>query len=1489
MERIKDMRDSVGEALGSCFRGGGHASPSPSPSAPSGWAPPHLPGLSALPRRSWDTVRAGVDKLSLPDWGDVKEQLRPNWSSIRRFPTDKLSGWPDLPRPDFPDFSSLRRSSVNGLRSSLSDLRDSLQERVTSLGDWPNGGVPSSPPGDLRGASEVRGRDRSRSRGAATTQLKRAKMRRGEWYSSCFCFKGAEPPQIEHVVSEQPQMVQMAPPPNMENNMAPEELQTKVTELLDELDLTSTQKNGILNFPPEKQLQLLYDYHTLKSSNKKIERPEAYIAKLEEYSEMTVPTDQYQHHTWLKYTEGLKTALATQSNTFVNEFMEAGGLTALLQFLTKMEDSTFQSTIHTNVIACVKALMNNSNGRKHILAHPTCMNVISQSLTTENFRTKTMVLEILGGVCLLPGGHKKVLESMLHFQKFAGERTRFQTLIVDLDRSWGNFADELSLKIAIMSFINAIIRWGPGEDSLEFRLHLRYEFLMLGVQPVIEKLRALQNETLDKHLDAFEFYRAEDEREWARRYEEVHVDTKSASSMFKLLQAKLQYSAAYPHFLSLLHHLLLLPSDLTAPEPWILFDRILQQLVTQGDDGADREVALLDINVNSIVKLIANERELTESRRKITKLEGDFADVVTDLNRKEQELFKTTQEKDELGQTLQQVRSQLEGEVRALAEAQQGKAELEARVAQLTRQMQELAAGALSDDVKATIASTKTPGRLRVLPRRGRARVGAALRGGPRGHQERVVDVQAPAGPSVQYSAAYPRPISLLHHLLLLPSDLTAPEPWILFDRILQQLVTQGDDGADREVALLDINVNSIVKLIANERELTESRRKITKLEGDFADVVTDLNRKEQELFKTTQEKDELGQTLQQVRSQLEGEVRALAEAQQGKAELEARVAQLTRQMQELAAGALSDDVKATIASTKDAGDAPKGAPCPPPPPPPMLNGAPPPPPPPMMNGGPPPPPPMLKGGPPPPPMMNGGPPPPPPGPGGPPPPPQAKSTRPAKQIPKSATQLRAFNWAKMPDSRVSGTIFASLDESPLYKFMDLEDIDKTFDAAAGKKANGEGEKTLERMKSHRAQVSVLENRRQQNCTILLSKLKMTNDGLIRVLLKMDSDGELAPDMVEQLLKFTPTVEEKVMLEEHADEIENLARADRFLYEISKIEHYEERLRCLHYQKKFKERLAECEPKIASVISATKELRNSKRLKKFIEVVLAFGNYMNKGARGGAYGFRVSSLNKLTDTKASSNRAITLLHYMIRVCEKQWRDVVRLDEDFPSVKEAAKVNITELERETSSLRSGLDFIEREVAWHRGQGSTPPGDRFRLAMNEFAALAKDKFANLEAAFESMKKEFEATTTLFGEDPKATQPEDFFGTFDSFIDTFRDVKKDLENMKKKEEEEERKRKEAERREVEREKRARERSTRLGGGGGGGGGSGGGQAAPGDSSSGGENENDFDDLISALRSGDVFGKDIDKMRRKKKHSFSSGSRERERERIIGSHKYA
>lgn len=53
---------------------------------------------------------------------------------------------------------------------------------------------------------------------------------------------------------------------------------------------------------------------------------------------------------------------------------------------------------------------------------------------------------------------------------------------------------------------------------------------------------------------------------------------------------------------------------------------------------------------------------------------------------------------------------------------------------------------------------------------------------------------------------------------------------------------------------------------------------------------------------------------------------------------------------------------------------------------------------------------------------------------------------------------------------------------------------------------------------------------------------------------------------------------------------------------------------------------------------ASKEVLHSRNLKQLLEVVLAFGNFMNKGQRGNAYGFRMSSLNKIADTKSSIDK-----------------------------------------------------------------------------------------------------------------------------------------------------------------------------------------------------------------------------------------------------------
>lgn len=59
----------------------------------------------------------------------------------------------------------------------------------------------------------------------------------------------------------------------------------------------------------------------------------------------------------------------------------------------------------------------------------------------------------------------------------------------------------------------SVSNFQPGEESLEYRLHLRYELLQLGMEPILRKLRRLENDTLDRHLDFFEGVWAEDEKE----------------------------------------------------------------------------------------------------------------------------------------------------------------------------------------------------------------------------------------------------------------------------------------------------------------------------------------------------------------------------------------------------------------------------------------------------------------------------------------------------------------------------------------------------------------------------------------------------------------------------------------------------------------------------------------------------------------------------------------------------------------------------------------------------------------------------------------------------------------------------------------------------------------------------------------------------------------------------------------------------------------
>lgn len=91
---------------------------------------------------------------------------------------------------------------------------------------------------------------------------------------------------------------------------------------------------------------------------------------------------------------------------------------------------------------------------------------------------------------------------------------------------------------------------------------------------------------------------------------------------------------------------------------------------------------------------------------------------------------------------------------------------------------------------------------------------------------------------------------------------------------------------------------------------------------------------------------------------------------------------------------------------------------------------------------------------------------------------------------------------------------------------------------------------------------------------------------------------------------------------------------------------YETKLKTISFRKRFTERVHMAQFQADSVCSAATELATAESVEKLFLLILALGNYMNKGARGNSPGFKLSSLNKLRDTKTQDGKS-TLLHYLV--------------------------------------------------------------------------------------------------------------------------------------------------------------------------------------------------------------------------------------------------
>ncbi|XP_038626784.1 protein diaphanous homolog 1 [Tachyglossus aculeatus] len=496
----------------------------------------------------------------------------------------------------------------------------------------------------------------------------------------------------------------------------------------------------------------------------------------------------------------------------------------------------------------------------------------------------------------------------------------------------------------------------------------------------------------------------------------------------------------------------------------------------------------------------------------------------------------------------------------------------------------------------------------------------------------------------------------------------------------------------------------------------------------------------------------------------------------------------------------------------------PGGVCIPPPPPPPPLPGGvgipPPPPPPPLPGGfGLPPPPPPLPGGagiPPPPPPLPGGAgiPPPPPFPGGPgiPPPPPGMGLPPPlpsgfggvpaapvlpyglapKKLYKPEVQLRRPNWSKFAAEDLSQDCFWTtakedrFENSELFAKLTLTFSAQTKTSKAKKDQEGGEEKAVQKKKVK--ELKVLDSKTAQNLSIFLGSFRMAYQDIKNVILEVN-ETVLTESMVQNLIKQMPEPEQLKMLAELKDEYDDLAESEQFGVVMGTVPRLRPRLNAILFKLQFGEQVENVKPEIVSVTAACEEVRKSQNFSSLLELTLLVGNYMNAGSRNaGAFGFNISFLCKLRDTK-STDQKMTLLHFLAELCESDHPEVLEFPNELTHVEKASRVSAENLQKNLDMMRKQISDVERDI--QNFPAATDEKDKFVEKMTSFVKDAKEQYEKLRLMHSNMETLFKELGDYFLFDPKKMTVEEFFMDLHNFKNMFLQAVK--ENQKRRETEE------------------------------------------------------------------------------------------------------